>query len=102
MLCGTQKKKRDEWLQRLKKIDFILGKIKASAYETNVAREIENDIEKYFNNEEKCWTIQQVLGIREVLRGTVGKHWVSMPLEIIDVTQHNNDLIKRAIGLNCE
>ena len=90
-------------MQNLKiKFDAILKKRNATAHETNIVREMENDIGKYFNEEENFWTNQQVLGMREVLRGIVVKDWVAMPVECIDFTQYNKVLIKKAVVFYCE
>ena len=65
-------------------------------------RQMENAIEKYFNNEENFWTNQQVLGMREVFRGIMVKDWASTPVESTDFTQHNKVLIKKDVNFYCE
>jgi len=97
------KGKRAEWVQKLKtQFDAILKKRKATAYETNIVREMENDIVKYSNKEENFWTNQQVLGMREVFRGIVVRDWVAMPIECIDFTPCNKVLIKKALNFYSE
>ena len=75
MLCEKKKEKRIEWLQHLKiNFDIILKKIKATSYETNIVRHMENNIEQCFKNEENFQTNQKVLGMREVFRGIMVKY----------------------------
>jgi len=98
MLCEKQKEKRAEWVQKLKtQFDVILKKRKATAYEINIVREMENDIVKYFNKEENFWTNQQVLGMRDVFRGIVVRDWGALPIECIDFTPYNKVMIKKAV-----
>ena len=63
---------------------------------------MENDIDKYFNEEENFWTNQQILGMREVLRGIIVKDWASMQLESMDFSQCNKVLIKNTVDFYFE
>ena len=65
----------------------MLKKRKTTEHETSIVREMENNIKKYFNNEENFWTNQQTLGMREVFRVIMVKHWASIPVESIDFNQ---------------
>ena len=73
----------------------------AIKYEKNIAEEMENDIEKYFNNEDFFCTNQQVLSMRDALRGLVAKEWMLMNVENIDCAQHNKQLITEGVSLYC-
>ena len=99
MLCDMMKESREEWISELcKKLANAARKVKVSAYEKNIVKEIIKDIGTYFNGEAKFWTNQQVLGIREVFRGVVVKIWVAMPLERVIFLVHNKIIVREAVN----
>ena len=63
---------------------------------------MENDFVKYFNKEENFWTNQQVLEMREVLRGIMAKDWVEILVESMCFTQHDKLLSKNSMEFYSE
>ena len=64
-LCDNNKKMRDDWIESVKlKFKLIDRKRNVTEYEKNISDEIENDIEKYVNDERNFHANQQVLGMR--------------------------------------
>ena len=100
-LCDKNKKIRDDW-ETSSRVEFkaIAKKRNATECEKN-AEEIQNDIEKYFNNERNLCAKQQVLGITETFVGVVVKEWVSMIHKNINYSQHNNKLIEMGVSVYC-
>ena len=76
-------------------VNVISQKINGTEYEINIVRDMANYIGKYFNKEENFWTNQQVIGMREVLRGIMVKDCVAMPVETMHFTSCNKVLIKK-------
>ena len=56
----------------------------ATVREMKILEEMENDVEKCFNNEGNSYNAQQVTGMRELLRGLVAKELASLPHETTD------------------
>ena len=77
-----------------KSFNDIAKKVKTSMHEINIVKEMIKDIIKYFNKKFFFLTNQQVIGLREFLRGVAVKSWVALPLERIKFKKHNTFLIK--------
>ena len=103
MLCDNQCEKREEWLKKLKKsLHHVAKKGKETMHELNVVNEIIKDVGKYFNNEQNFWTNQQVIGIREVLKGIAVKNWVLFPVESTEFKKYNKILINKEFDFYSE
>ena len=86
-------KRMDKNLQ--KSFNDIAKKGKVTIHEINIVKEMINDIAKYFNKEEICWTNQKVTGVREVFTGLLVKSWLVMPVKSITLKKYNIFLIKK-------
>ena len=81
------------------KFKEIANKRKATEYEKNIAKEMENYMNKYFNNERNFHANQEMLGMRKVFRVVATNEWFSIPNEIIDYFKHNKVLIEKGLSL---
>ena len=66
------------------KFQVIAKKRSATKRERKITEDMENDAEKYFNDEGNLCANQQEIWIREMLRGLTEKEWVSLPHESTD------------------
>ena len=70
--------------------------------ERKIIEEMENHKEKYFKHEVDSRTNQQLIGLRESLRGLVEREWMSLPHETADYGQCDDFLVVKGEHVHSE